>query len=111
MEVGRIRELVRYPVKSMAGTAAESAFLGWHGLPGDRRFAFRRVGVSTDFPWLTASRFPALITYQPCSVDTASDEPLPTHVLTPAGRRLELRSEALHREISDQFGSAVELMH
>jgi uncharacterized protein YcbX len=37
MDVGRVREIVRYPVKSMAGVAAESAFLGRHGLAGDRR--------------------------------------------------------------------------
>ena len=56
IELGYVRELVRYPVKSMAGTALESAFLGWHGLAGDRRFAFRRVGDDSGFPWLTASR-------------------------------------------------------
>ena len=35
-ELGHVCELVRYPVKSMAGTATEAAFLGWHGLDGDR---------------------------------------------------------------------------
>src|SRR5438552_3568421 len=44
-ELGRVREIVRYPVKSMAGVPAESAFLGWHGLEGDRRFAFRRLAA------------------------------------------------------------------
>lgn len=35
-EIGHISELVRYPVKSMGGAATDSAFLGWHGLDGDR---------------------------------------------------------------------------
>jgi uncharacterized protein YcbX len=56
IQVGHVCEIVRYPIKSMAGIATESAFLGWHGLDGDRRFAFRRVGDDSGFPWLTASR-------------------------------------------------------
>ena len=36
IHVGYVREIVRYPVKSMAGVATESAMLGWHGLDGDR---------------------------------------------------------------------------
>jgi len=61
IQLGCVCELVRYPVKSMAGTAAESALLGWHGLNGDRRYAFRRLGDDSGIPWLTASRFPELL--------------------------------------------------
>lgn len=100
IEVGRIRELVRYPVKSMAGVAMESASLGWDGLDGDRRFAFRRVGDGTNFPFLTASRYPELILYQPSG----------TYVRTPDGRELELHSAELQAEISERSGVPVELM-
>src|ERR1700675_478972 len=31
------------------------AKLGWHGLDGDRRLAFRRMDDRSGFPWLTAS--------------------------------------------------------
>ena len=109
-EIGRVRELVRYPVKSMAGTAAESAFLGWHGLAGDRRFAFRRVGENGGFPWLSASRLPELILYRPDGLDETSGEPLPTHVRTPAGMRVELASAALKVEIARRLGGDVDLM-
>lgn len=109
-EIGHVCELVRYPVKSMAGTAADSANLGWHGLDGDRRFAFRRVGDGSDFPWLNASKFPELILYHPYGLDERSGEPLPTHIRTPAGAQLELRSTELRDEIADRFGSRVELM-
>lgn len=34
IELGHISELTRYPVKSMAGTPTESAFLGLHGPAG-----------------------------------------------------------------------------
>lgn len=104
IEIGRVGEVVRYPVKSMAGVPAESAFLGWQGLEGDRRFAFRRVGDQGAFPFLTAGRFPRLIRYRPLGFDDSAS------VLTPEGAELGLRSAELQTEISEGFGSGVELM-
>lgn len=109
--IGRVVELVRYPVKSMAGIPSETAFLGWHGLHGDRRFAFRRVGEKSGFPWLSANRLADLILYQPCGLDERTGEPLPTHVRTPAGVEQGLWSAELQREVAERFGSEVELMH
>src|SRR5258707_13816950 len=74
IQLGHVCELVRYPVKSMAGTVAESAFLGWHGLDGDRRFAFRRLGDDSGFPWLTASRIAELLLYHPFGLDESTGE-------------------------------------
>lgn len=74
-ELGRVYEIVRYPVKSMAGTILESAFLGWHGLNGDRRFAFRRMGDDSGFPWLSASRVAELILYHPFGLDGVQVSP------------------------------------
>jgi uncharacterized protein YcbX len=110
IHVGHVCEIVRYPVKSMSGTATESAFLGWHGLSGDRRFAFRRVGDDSGFPWLTASRLPELVRYHPVGLDESTGEPLPTHVRTPAGSYVELRSAGLKAELAQRFGSGVDLM-
>jgi len=110
IQVGHVREIVRYPIKSMAGTPTESAFLGWHGLEGDRRFAFRRVGDDGGFPWLSASRMPQLLLYQPIGSDESTGEPLPTHVRKPDGSDVELRSAELSTEIGERFGSSVELM-
>ena len=109
IELGHVRELVRYPVKSMAGIATESAVLGWHGLAGDRRFAFRRLGDISGFPWLSASRLPELLLYHPVGLDEHGGEPLATHVRTPAGSHVELGAE-LSAEIAERFGSGVELM-
>jgi uncharacterized protein len=108
--IGHVRELVRYPIKSMAGTPAESAFLGWHGLEGDRRFAFRRIGDQSGFPWLSASRLPELLLYRPFGLDESTGEPLPTHVRTPSGAEVELRSKVLENEIAERFRNPVELM-
>lgn len=108
-DLGHICELVRYPVKSMAGIATESAFLGLHGLAGDRRFAFRRLGDGSGFPLLTASRVAELLLYHPIGLDESTGEPLPTHVRTPAGTHVELRSTELQTEIAKRFGNGVEL--
>src|SRR5437867_13087265 len=98
IHLGQIREIVRYPVKSMADVPTESAMLGWHGLDGDRRFAFR-IGDDGAFPWLTASGLPKLVLYQPVGLDNSAAEPLATHVRTPSGALLEVRSAELNAEI------------
>jgi uncharacterized protein YcbX len=108
--VGNVHAITRYPVKSMAGIATDAAFLGWHGFEGDRRFAFRRLNDNSGFPWLSASRLPELLLYQPFGLDESAEEPAPTHVRTPEGLDLELRSAELQTSVSEKFGHAVELM-
>lgn len=49
-EKGHIKKIFRYPVKSMAGMELTKTQLGFHGLEGDRRFAFRRMSEQGDFP-------------------------------------------------------------
>jgi uncharacterized protein YcbX len=110
IHLGSVHELVRYPIKSMAGIATDTAFLGWHGFGGDRRFAFRRLNDTSGFPWLSASRLPELVLYQPLGLDENSEEPSPTHVRTPEGVSLTLGSDELQNCIAERFGSAVELM-
>jgi uncharacterized protein YcbX len=94
----------------MAGVPTESALLGWHGLDGDRRFVFRRIGDESGFPWLSASRLPELLLYHPLGLDESSGEPLPTLVRTPAGSCVGLRSAELRAEVVERFGSDVEMM-
>ncbi len=108
-EIGRIKEIFRYPIKSMAGVHLERVDLGWHGLNGDRRFAFRRLADQSGFPWLTAGRLPQLLLYKPIG-EGEVDKDLPTHVRTPNGAELALQSEQLQNEISQRHGSPVQLM-
>jgi uncharacterized protein YcbX len=68
-EIGTITALYRYPVKSMAGELLESSELGWQGLVGDRRLAFRRTEEKNGFPWLTASKLRELILFKPFTPD------------------------------------------
>jgi uncharacterized protein YcbX len=115
MEQVRISALYRYPVKSMAGELLDVARLGWHGIEGDRRLAFRRLADQSAFPWLTASKFPQLLIYQPFCLDSHANnkngEPLPTHVRTPEGKEYELRSDQLRADVSRRYGSEVEMMN
>jgi uncharacterized protein len=108
IHIGHVHELARYPVKSMAGIPTDSAFLGWHGLQGDRRFAFRRLNDKSGFPWLSASRLPELLLYQPLGLDENTEAP--THVRTPDGFELAIGSAELQDSVAKKFGSAVELM-
>ncbi len=105
MELGRISAIFRYPVKSMAGQLLDVANLGWHGIDGDRRFAFRRLNDNSAFPWLTASKLPELILYRPFGPDGN------VQVRTPDGNEYELSSNELREEISHRYGNAVELMN
>jgi uncharacterized protein YcbX len=110
VEIGRIAEIYRYPVKSMAGLPLDTTPVGWHGVAGDRRFAFRRVGEQNDFPWLTASKLPGLVRFRPGDFDETTGEPLPTTVRTPSDAVFPLAGPELAAELSGRFGNAVELM-
>jgi uncharacterized protein YcbX len=108
-EIGSISHLFRYPVKSMAGVSVDAATLGWHGVEGDRRLAFRRVEYRGGFPWLQASRVAELILYRPFG-EREGDPLLPSHVRTPDGKDLPIDGSELQEVLSRRHGSAVELM-
>jgi uncharacterized protein YcbX len=110
IELGHIRAIFRYPIKSMAGENLDAAKVGWHGVEGDRRLAFRRFAERGAFPWLSASRLPELLLYKPVGRQDTTGEPLPTHVRTPDGREYGLTDGALPREIATRHGADVELM-
>src|SRR5437588_5134787 len=109
-ELGRISFLFRHPIKSMAAERLDCAQLGWHGVEGDRRLAFRRLADRGAFPWLTASRLPELLLYAPFGRQDTAGEPLPTHVRTRDGRKYGLADEALLKEIATRHRADVELM-
>jgi uncharacterized protein YcbX len=111
IKIGEVEALYRYPVKSMRGERLEVADLGWHGLDGDRRLAFRRVGDRGGFPWLTASKLPELILFSPRRRGPAAHGDLPTHVRTPEGQELELFGQELAQEVGRRHGSPVEMTH
>ncbi len=110
MEIGQIEAIFRYPVKSMAGERLEAARLGWHGLEGDRRLAFRRMDDSSGFPWLSASRLPELLLFAPRHREDGAQGDLPTHVRAPDGEETPVFGEDLAAEVGRRLGSPVQMM-
>jgi hypothetical protein len=107
-EIGKVEALFRYPVKSMGGEPLEQAQLGWHGLEGDRRMAFRRLNDRSEFPWLSASKLPDLIRFAPHRENEDHGD-LPTHIRTPDGEALPVFSEALDAEVARRHGAPVQM--
>src|SRR5262249_19989333 len=99
-EVGRVAALWRYPVKSMAPEALERVEVGWHGIVGDRRWAFLRIDHEHNgFPWLTMREHPTLARYQPRLVDPARPDATAVRVRTPAGDELDVVDPTLAAEL------------
>src|SRR5690242_10976657 len=88
IEIGYVEAIFRYPVKSMGGEQLEAANLGWYGLEGDRRLAFRRINDRSGMPWLTASKLPDLLLFSPRRREDGAQEDLPTHIRTPDGEEM-----------------------
>src|SRR5205814_5760631 len=65
IEIGHVEAIFRYPVKSMRGERLDLAKLGWNGIDGDRRLAFRRLDNHSGFPWVTATKLPDLLLFAP----------------------------------------------
>jgi uncharacterized protein YcbX len=110
IEIGHVEAIFRYPVKSMRGQPLDTATLGWHGLDGDRRFAFRRLDGGGGFPWLTAGKLPDLINFTPQPREDDGGEALPTHVRTPEGEEMPLFGDELAADVGRRYGGPVEMM-
>ena len=110
MEIGHVEAIFRYPVKSMAGERLEVAELGWHGLDGDRRLAFRRIDDRSGFPWLSASKLPDLLLFAPHRPEDGAQGDLPTHVRTPDGLELPVFGDDLAAEAGRRHGARVQMV-
>src|SRR5882724_5338537 len=110
IEIGHVEAIFRYPVKSMGGERLEAAELGWHGLEGDRRLAFRRIDDRSDFPWLSASQLPELLLFAPHRGEDGAQGDLPTHVRTPDGEEVTVFGEDLAMEVGRRLGAPVQMM-
>jgi uncharacterized protein len=110
IEIGHVEAIFRYPVKSMGGERLEAANLGWHGLDGDRRLAFRKMNDRSEFPWLTASKLPDLLLFSPHRGEDGAQGDIPTHIRTPDGDALPVFGEDLAAEVGRRYGTAVQMM-
>jgi len=110
IEIGHVEAIFRYPVKSMGGERLDVAKLGWHGIDGDRRLAFRRIDNRSGFPWLTASKLPDLLLFAPHRREDGAQGDLPTHVRTPNGEEMPVFGEDLATEVGRRYGVPVQMM-
>src|SRR5258705_1552124 len=110
IEIGQVDAIFRYPVKSMRGERLEAANLGWHGLDGDRRLAFRRMDDRSGLPWLTATKLPDLLLFAPHRRADGAQGDLPTHIRTPDGVEMPVFGEDLATEVGRRHGAPVQMM-
>src|SRR3954467_848863 len=97
---GALAALWRYPVKSMAAESLEEVEVSWHGLEGDRRWAFVQEGlVRSNFPWLTIRERADMWQYRPSFTDPGRPDASPTIVRTPAGEDLDVTDPSLAEEL------------
>jgi len=68
-----VREVWRYPVKSMAGERLESCMVTDAGLEGDRRWAFIDHSPERDGKWFNIKQHAPLMTYRARLVDGSLD--------------------------------------
>lgn len=84
----------------MGAERLEEVDISWHGMSGDRRWAFVRADlVRSGFPWLTIRERPDMAHYRPSFQDPARPDQSPTLVRTPAGEELDVVSPALAAEL------------
>ncbi|MEO6238400.1 MAG: MOSC N-terminal beta barrel domain-containing protein [Vicinamibacterales bacterium] len=110
IEIGEVEAIFRYPVKSMRGERLEAAELGWYGVEGDRRLAFRRVDNRSGMPWRTASTLPDLVLFAAERREGGAQDDTPTHVRTPDGEEMPILGEDLAAEVGRRHGAPVRMM-
>ncbi len=107
MNVGRVHELWRHPVKSMMGERIQSAELGTNGIPGDRAWAVRdeeRGGIRG------AKKIPDLMR---CAAryleEPAFGRVPPPEITLPDGARLRASDTGAAERVSGAVGQKVTL--
>ena len=107
--VGHIRQLARYPVKSMQGEALDALPLTLQGFEEDRRYAFVQAASRSSFPWLTARELPELLYYRTAVAGAGTPE-VTVSVTTPAGDQWPVQSDELRQAVEARSGKAVFLL-
>jgi len=106
--VGRVVGLWRYPVKSMAAEVLAEVDVSWHGLAGDRRWAFVREGSThSGFPWLTLRERQDMSLYRPSLAEPDRPETSPTVVQAPSGAVFDVADAALAAELCTAGGRLI----
>lgn len=107
MKVGKIKEVHRYPVKSMAGESLDTVDLTRGGLPGDRSWAVRdevRGGIRG------AKKIPALMKLKArLTTAPAGTKSSPVEILFPDGSRASTSDADINERLSIALDHRVSL--
>ena len=105
--VGRVRELWRYPVKSMGGELVSECLFTAGGIPGDRAWALRDEAAAEI---RGAKKFPSLLR---CSArfltEPEAGQSPAAEIELPDGRRIRSDSPEASKELSALVGRCVTL--
>ena len=108
--VGAIRQLGRYPVKSMRGEPLFATTLTLQGVPADRRYAFVQTASRSSFPWFTARELPELLCYCTSVTEAGAQEAAVT-VTTPGGEKFPITSDELRETLEARSGKKLFLLY
>jgi uncharacterized protein YcbX len=108
--VGRVIEINRFPVKSLAGETMECAEIDWQGIEGDRQYAFYLADDPGRFPWLTGRDLPHLVTLSARYRDPAAPRTSLVEVDLPGESAVALDDPALAARLAEQAGRPIGLI-
>jgi uncharacterized protein len=115
-QIGTLKILRRYPVKSMAGEDLEQARVTFAGVAGDRVYAFVDNNNQSDFPWMTGRQGHEMILFRPGFLDAPSvAEEIPdaeryaAEVVTPEGTRYRIGDPEFTKYLEKRFGRSLRL--
>lgn len=110
IEIGKVRAIYRYPVKSMRGESLPQAELRWTGINGDRQYAFVRTANGSRFPWLTAREVPELVLYRAQYADPDDPRRSALTIITPDGNVHPVQAPELADRLSKAAGEEVRMI-
>jgi MOSC domain-containing protein len=106
-KIGRVAEIWRYPVKSMAGERLDRCAVGVRGIPGDRGWALRdeKAGEIRG-----AKKMPALMKCQAHYVsEPSANEIPPAEITLPDGSKFKTGAPDANQQLSNLLGRPVTL--
>ena len=109
--VGAVRELWRFPVKSMQGERLESAEIAVGGLVGDRAYALVEAATGKAVSAKRVNDFPGLLGFSAAFLDppVAGRELPPVRIGLPDGSFVTSESGEAGRALSEWFGRELRL--
>lgn len=108
--VGHVAQLMRFPVKSMAGEPLEVAEIDWQGIEGDRQYAFYYRDSGSRFPWLTGRDWSEMVLHVARFIDPDAPRTAVVEVTAPDGWHGALHDPELLARLSKAAKAPIGLL-